>query len=265
MNSFERHTDCPLEKAVLFEFGAGWDLPIEFLFFAGGVNRQVIVDLNRLVKKELLNDSIKRIGEMGLKTLDRFPERLIEGDVEQELRENYGIDYRAPWDARNTGLAASSIDMVTSTETLQHIPVPDLSQILAECHRILKPGGLISAAITYDDHYSFSDRHISAYNFLQYSEDAWQLYNPPNHYQNRLRHVEYIRLFKQAGFSLLEEEPRYGSDEELEILGHLRIDTRFRSLSLDELAIHESHLAFKKEAVQTEAPRPKAAQTISVG
>jgi SAM-dependent methyltransferase len=238
--------DRPWKAANLFEFGAGWDLPIQLLFFAKGATHQVIVDQAKLIRKELVNDSIKRIRNLEIDSLERLPERMIETNIEAELRRNYGIDYKAPCDVRNADLPQDSVDMVTSTETLQHIPCADLFQILCECFRILRPGGLISSTITYDDHYSFSDNRISPYNFLQFSDRQWKFYNPPNHYQSRLRHVDYIALFQRAGFQLIEETPRHASEAELELLTKLRIDPRFRRYAPRELAIHDSHMVFVK-------------------
>ncbi len=258
VNSFHRYLGRSLNGALLFEFGAGWDLPVQLIFFAKGASRQVIVDRTRLIKKELVNDSIRRIREMGLGSPDRLPARMIEGNLEEELKEHYGIDYRAPCDARTSGLASNSVDLVTSTETLQHIPVADLFQILTECHRIVKPGGLITAAINYDDHYAFFDRHISVYNFLQYSDNAWRRYNPPTHYQNRLRHVEYIGLFRHAGFRLLYENPSYGSDADLGQLAHMPIDARFQRHSLEDLAVHGSYVVFMKDAPNAKRSRSTA-------
>ena len=235
-----------LEDAALFEFGAGWDLPIQLLFYASGANHQVIVDLNRLIKKDLVNDAIERIHNAGLDFLTRLPARPIMDDVESELKQQYGIDYRAPCDAKNTGLSSNSIDLVTSTETLQLIPVADLDQILRECHRILNVGGVMSITIDYDDHYAFFDKRISVYNFLQYSDRTWRRYNPSAHYQNRLRHADYVSLFLRAGFEVLEENRKDGTDADLEILAQLPMDSGFRRHSLDELAVHQSHFVLLK-------------------
>ena len=43
-------------------------------------------------------------------------------------------------DARATGLPAGSVDFVTSTSTLEHIPEDDLVPLLAECRRLLRSG-----------------------------------------------------------------------------------------------------------------------------
>jgi len=42
-------------------------------------------------------------------------------------------------EAQNTGLAANSVDLFTSTGVLEYIPGPVLKEILAECRRVGKP------------------------------------------------------------------------------------------------------------------------------
>ena len=106
----------------------------------------------------------------------------------------------------------------------------------------------MSITIDYDDHYAFFDKRISVYNFLQYSDKAWHPYNPSAHYQNRLRHADYISLFLRAGFEVLEENRKDGTDADLEILAQLPIDSGFRRHSLDELAVHQSHFVLLKPA-----------------
>ena len=76
----------------------------------------------------------------------------------------------------------------------------------------------MSCVIDYLDHYSYFDKKISAYNYLQYSDATWALFNPALHYQNRLRHRDYLDLFYAAGFEVVEEE-RYGGTER-EFRGH---------------------------------------------
>ena len=59
----------------------------------------------------------------------------------------------------------------------------------------LKKNGMISAIIDYSDHYAHTDPAIGLLNFLNYSSDDWKKYNHESHYQNRLRHYEYIDIF----------------------------------------------------------------------
>ena len=58
------------------------------------------------------------------------------------MNDTWGVDYRAPADARATGMAEGTIDCAISVETLEHIPPADISAILKEIHRILRPDGV---------------------------------------------------------------------------------------------------------------------------
>ena len=146
-----------------------------------------------------------------------------------EVDERLGIAYLAPRDARNTGLAAESIDFVSSTDTCEHIPEDDLARIFRECHRLLRPGGAFSCRIDLQDHYAYFDRSLSKYNFLRYSEGAWRLVNSPLHFQNRLRSPDYLQLVRGAGFEVLVERPSGPGKDGLEKLRRMPLAPRFRN------------------------------------
>jgi SAM-dependent methyltransferase len=162
------------------------------------------------------------------------------------LRELYGIEYFAPCDARATPLEPGVIDCVTSTNTLEHIPQEDLARILAECYRVLRPGGVVSLKIDYQDHFSYSDTSISVYNFFQYSDSAWRKWSPPSHYQNRLRHSDYRKLISMTGFEVVAEELQEPSEEDLQLLGRLRLAARFRNYQRKDLATRGAYLIARK-------------------
>jgi SAM-dependent methyltransferase len=246
VESFRRHTDKDIGSANLFEFGAGADLFVQLLLYSFGVNRQLTVDLHPLLKTELVNDSIKKIDEMKLDSPRRLPKRVLGNDTARELKEFYGIDYRAPFDARNTGLADNSVDFIISSETVQFIPKPDLIEILFECHRILKPDGLFSLSINCDDIYAYTDASISQYNFLQYSEIAWRFYSPPKLFQNRLRYKDYLSILRITGFVLLEAHPLEVTGDQLKALKTVHFDSGFKGYSSEELAIRRAHLVLRK-------------------
>lgn len=101
--------------------------------------------------------------------------------------------------------------------------------------------------IDYQDHYSYWDHGISRYNFLRYSEQRWKLFNPRSHFQNRLRHADYIRLLDQAGFQILEQNCHHGSPRDQEILAGLRLDQRFGSYSLEDLGVRSGQILARKK------------------
>jgi SAM-dependent methyltransferase len=239
----------PLGEATFYEFGAGRDLIIPLTFYALGVERQILVDVRKLLRPRLVNHTIKQFQGVDLPfQLLRKPDQFVDEGVHflASLRKFYGIEYRAPWDARDTGLETASIDCITSTSVLEHIPPDDIQAILLECHRLLKSDGLMSFRIDYQDHYSYFDRSISAYNFLQYSDKKWKLFSPALQYQNRLRHRDYLELFQKAGFEIVEERCVEGTAADLQTIQRLPLDERFRKYRPEELAVRTALIVLRK-------------------
>src|SRR5438067_5148830 len=94
----------PVEDAIFYEFGAGWDLAIPLSYAALGVGRQVLVDIRPSARVELVNENLAAF-------------ELLRGELEQEngrelrrlggpvgslaeLDQRLGITYLAPCDAR---------------------------------------------------------------------------------------------------------------------------------------------------------------------
>lgn len=242
------YCNLPLKDITFYEFGAGWDLTIPLAFCAYGVEHQILVDIRNLLRCELVNDTIKKFQQNAIdwelpRRIDMF---LPKDTFLSSLEKYYHIRYLAPCDARNTGLKTGSIDVITSTNTLEHISTHDIRKILLECHRLLCNDGLMSFFIDYKDHYSYFDQNISTYNFLQYSDRTWMFFNPSLHYQNRLRHGDYLHLFRQAGFEILDERRTDGTAADLEIIERLSLDKRFESYTTADLAVRSSHIILKK-------------------
>jgi SAM-dependent methyltransferase len=221
-----------VNAAQFYEFGVGWDLSIPIALYGMGVNRQLLVDIRPLVRSRLVQDIIERIRRVKL-GLDRLPEVTLEA---------MGLEYRAPMDARHTPFERGSIDCITSTAVLEHIPVQDIPPLLRECRHLLAPNGVASFLIDYQDHYShsYANGRITAYNYLRFSEAAWRRYNSPLHFQNRLRHCEYLQMFRDAGFRVIHCEPTEGSDSDLEALAQLDIHPAFRAMSPRALAVRDA-------------------------
>ncbi|AFM25394.1 class I SAM-dependent methyltransferase [Desulfomonile tiedjei] len=250
VKAFRQYGDRDIGEASLFEFGAGWDMFVQLLLYSFGVNHQITVDLYRWLKAELVNDSIKKIGQMELDSVRRIPEKLMHEDrLVEELKEFYGIDYRAPFDARRTGLVHSSVDFIVSSETVQFVPQADLLEIFSECHRILQPKGIVGLTINCDDIYAYVDSSISVYNFLQYSDFAWRFYNPPSFGQNRLRYADHLSLLKSTGFEILQDNARDVTEDELNAVATLRLDTKFQDYSLQDLAMRRGYLVLCRKSV----------------
>lgn len=224
---------APLERAVFMEFGAGWDLAIALVYAAAGVPTQVLLDIHALARADLVSLSVERIRRQAAEApvvlsaavtggtgwahepdeREACVSSLPDGPASQELLlpwlNSVGIDYRAPGDARAAGLPDCSVDCITSTTTMEHIPAKDLASILAEAYRVLKPGGIVSCHVDMSDHFCHSDPSITPWNFLRFDDRTWNRIVPPSLYHNRLRASSHVELVRKAGFDIVREQPLY--------------------------------------------------------
>ncbi len=157
----------------------------------------------------------------------------------EDLEAATGIRYLAPRDARDTGLAPGSFDLISSTFTLEHIPERDIADILAESARLLTEDGLIRCSIDMKDHYSYFDGSLSHYNFLRFTDRQWKLLNPPLHFQNRLRYQDYIALFEGARLAILDERTVGPTAGEKLQLASMRLAPPFSERDLEQVAVLE--------------------------
>ena len=237
-----------VEELSIFEFGAGADLIGPLTMRGRGVTRQVIVDLDPLVQPRLVADALARL-EKHCAELQVAPPRLdvwSRRGLIVDLRESLGIDYRAPLDARASGLPAESFDLICSNSTMEHIPESDLDPLMAECRRLLKRDGVMCFRIDYEDHYAIGDRALSPYNFLRFDDEEWRPYNNRLHFQNRLRHSDYVALFTRMGLQIVTADTLAPSPAALVELSRTPIAERFRHYELDDLAVRKGSFVLRK-------------------
>lgn len=104
------------------------------------------------------------------------------------------------------GFAANSFDCVYSFHVMEHVKTYETS--LQEFYRILKPGGISVHQIGIDDHHTHYDKKQSMKNYMQIPELTWKLFFENEvQYINRLQMSDWMKLFKNNGFELLEKIP----------------------------------------------------------
>jgi hypothetical protein len=191
----ERHMGA--RPASVLEFGAGRDLAVPLALRRLGVGKVIASDVTRLAKLDLIRHAA---------------DHLLAGQVPLHSwtdLERFGIVYRAP---HRISAEDEKIDCSCSNEVLEHVPPEQLVQLLEGLRAITM--GITTHSIDYSDHYARSDPRVSRLNFLRYSDDEWRPFNSGKQYVNRLRHGDYLRLFREAGFRIVEESSVAGEVRE---------------------------------------------------
>lgn len=224
LRSFSTHSDTPADKARFLEIGAGRDLAVPIALKLLGAEQVTTVDIRRLAKLELVNQSAKTIA-------DRLNMKLTPFSSWSALKE-FGVDYRAPYDIKSDPLFGP-FDAFISKSVLEHIPSDDLGHILHATRTFLSQDGLSIHAIDYGDHYARGGG-ISRFNFLMFEDVEWLPFNSSFQYVNRLRHSEYIALHLRAGLEIIHTET-YSEDLPAHVSDNLA--GRFSAFDNDDLRI----------------------------
>ena len=255
LDAFSHHgpTNSDRGQLVFYEFGARWDMIVPLSYYLMGIRHQILIDIRPLVRLELINDSIAKFQRYSsdvqtiLSAGADAGSRLAQVDSVKQIKEQFGIEYRAPCDARDTHIGAGTIDFISSTATLEHIPAKDILPIFNECYRILGDGGIMTCYIGYYDHYSYFDLSITPYNFYQYSSSAWRLFNCSLHYQNRLRHKDFVNMIQDTRFSIAEDVPTAPTPADMRALETVRLHSDFKQdYQAADLAIQTGFFVLKK-------------------
>jgi SAM-dependent methyltransferase len=246
---------------IFLEVGTGRVPLVPLAYWLMGAESTITIDINPYLKEELITECLHYMSDNEEDILKLFGP-LIDADrfiflldfvkksnfSANELLDLCQIKYITPGDATKTRLPDESIDFHTSYTVFEHIPKEILTEILREGNRIIRENGLFVHRIDYSDHFSHSDKNISAINFLQYGDDDWEKYAGNKFmYMNRMRHDDYIMVFESVGHRILESQPDIDQHvQEILRSGKLNLNEKFSSKSENVLAIIGSWMITQK-------------------
>lgn len=254
-----------LSGCACLEVGTGRRLNLALTMWLLGAEHVITVDVNPYLRFELIVEDLNFMRTHRKKVAELFHHHDFEHNVQRlqnllsfdmeagglnGLLEMCNISYLAPVDAADLPLTGDSVDFHVSTNVFEHIPRDALVAILREGTRVVKHDGLSVHRIDHSDHFSHSDKSISAINFLQYGDQEWQnLAGNRYMYMNRLRVDDFRAIFEQSGHEVW----HIRSDVDEDIVGQLRssaipLDQKFAGKSESSLATLSSLFVTRAQA-----------------
>lgn len=252
LNAYNRNFNVESLEFSL-ELGTGWYPIVPIALFLCGVKDIYSIDLESLTNKENFKKTIQKfIESKNFDTLKTFiPYRDDKMRFLEALNEKYeALTYEKilhlfniqliVGDARKLNLKDSSINLIHSNNTFEHIAPDVLKDILSEFNRVLnKQNGVMSHFIDMSDHFAHFDKSISIYNFLKFSDKEWSVIDNSIQPQNRLRLSDYIELYKTLKIQTTLIDKRDGDLEELK---KVTLSEKFAKKSLKDLAISHARI-----------------------
>ncbi len=245
MVNYCKHSGEEAPAFTALEIGTGWFPVVPIGMALNGATKFYSIDMQDLLKHECVIKTLERYqthlksGRVTMRrddALERVEALLAQKDKlsAREILSDLGIE-SVIRDARDSKLPGDSIDLICSTNTLEHIPRDIVAGILKEFSRLSSSRGIMSHHIDLADHYVNFDKSITVYNFLKYSESRWAWFNNDLQYVNRLRVSDFRELHSESGWKIGSED---NQSEAIEVLRSIKLDREFEKYSEEDLAVY---------------------------
>jgi len=250
LSSFDQYAGKALEKTL--ELGTGWYPVVPIALFLRGATEINTVDISGLTDKEKILTTIdwyiryEQEGKLA-EYLKPIPERMallkkLKAEASQydfqQLLEALHIKY-AIMDIRKIPLDSKSIDLIHSNNTFEHVYPDVLKGILVKFKELAHPKGIQSHFIDMSDHFAHFDKSINIYNFLRFSDKAWDRIDNSVQPQNRWRLSEYQKLYDAIALPVKDIDAREGNPEEVKAI---KLAAKYQSFELKDLAISHAYM-----------------------
>lgn len=226
------YPDGRLDGKVVLEIGPGDSLASAVFAHAHGATETILVDAGDFASRDV---ALYRAMAGTLVDAGLSPPILDDARNLDDVLERCSARYLKDGVQSFTALPNSSIDFIWSHSVLEHIPLLELPVLMREMRRVLKPGGMMSHNVDFQDHLAY------ALNSLRFSEAQWEAaqMRTAGFYTNRVRAFTMHAMMRDAGFELLKEG--FGRWPSLPTPRRV-LDRKFRNLDEQELLIRTSHV-----------------------
>ena len=129
------------------------------------------------------------------------------------------------------------MDLFYSNSVLQFMEPRDLTALIREARRFLKPSGGCFHVVDCHDFHASNDNRIPPLAYLAWPGPAWNLLTSRYlNYQNRMRMPQFVTLFEREGFSVHILGPVTDPEDMDNAERHLANADRFRDMAPEEVA-----------------------------
>lgn len=255
--SFDQYASKPLETTL--ELGTGWYPVVPIALFLRGATQINTVDISDLTDKEKILTTIdwflhyEQNGKLEeylhplkdrMDTLKKIKKEAEQFDF-QKILDTLHIQYTI-MDIRAINLPEQSIDLVHSNNTFEHVYPRVLEGILAKFKSLVHPEGIQSHFIDMSDHFAHFDHSINIYNFLRFSDLAWDRIDNSVQPQNRWRLNEYKKLYQSLDINISDIDARPG---DLSALKSINLAPKYQSFDLADLAVSHAYIVSTTKVV----------------
>ena len=169
-------------------------------------------------------------------------DRVLQARDFTEVYDLLGFEYLVEPSGSLGAVSDASIDLVISSDVLEHVPRAAMTTLISDLARILRPGGRTAHQIVFTDHLTIYDRTVHPKNYLRYSDRQWRRWFENGvQYINRLQPSDFARMFREAGFEIEAETTVQTCDS-----SQLRIAEPFRAYRTEELNIAVNRIITRK-------------------
>ncbi|MDG1697329.1 MAG: hypothetical protein P8L21_01820 [Polaribacter sp.] len=215
-----------LKNQTVVEIGSGW-LPIMPFLFKKHLNVTKIITYD--INKHYTNKNI-------LSTKEFFKDVNFKFRNSSDLNLPDFIDYFPKTNIINAQIE-NDIRLIFSRFVLEHVKPIDIQKMHEKFYTELDEKVKILHLISPSDHRAYSNKTLSYYDFLKYSQIEWDKIQTKFDYHNRLRLPHYIKIFKDIGFKIT----------------HLEYDTTNtdtdKYLKYKQLNIHSDYQKFNEKEI----------------
>ena len=234
---------------TVVEQGTGWLGTDLVLFHLAGARRIVTYDTMPWLRSDLLRrnaevladaaDVVKRWRGTVPDDVDVRAERLRAGleAPRDALLKRLGVTVRVTRSMDRSEIGSETVDLFYSDSVLQFVAPADLSAVVRQARRFLKPSGRFFHAVDCFDSHARHDGRIPRLAYLGWPEPVWNLLTSRYlNNQNRWRMPQFVNLFEAQGFRVRILSPVVQSGDIAYAERRLASSARFADMSLEEIA-----------------------------